>query len=63
MAAGSPVIHRAPDVRNIRTLFYFSDETGVALKTKRCSRFASKRRSMFEPDSLSLSMMSWIIAQ
>jgi hypothetical protein len=32
-----------------KSLFYFSDKTGVALKTKRCSRFPSKRSSVFEP--------------
>jgi hypothetical protein len=36
---------------------------GVALKAKRCSRLVSKRSSVFEPPSLSLSMMSWIIPQ
>src|SRR5262249_8913720 len=44
-------------------LFYLSDKIGVALKTKRCSRFASRRSSVFEPVSLSLSMMSWITPQ
>jgi len=39
-------------------LYYLSGKTGVALKTKRCSRFASRRSSVFERVALSLSMMS-----
>ena len=39
-------------------LAYSPDETGLTLKTRRCSRFASKRGSVFPPASLSLSMMS-----
>jgi hypothetical protein len=48
----------------LATLFlYFPDETGVALKARRCSRFASKRGSVLQPASLSLSMMAWIAPQ
>src|SRR5215470_4884930 len=46
-----------------KPLYYLSGKTGVALKTKRCSRFASRRSSVFEPVSFSLSMMSWITPQ
>jgi len=42
---------------------YFPGETGLTLKMRRCSRFASKRNSVFESVSLSLSMTSWIAAQ
>ena len=54
---------RQGQFRGPKSLFYLSEKTGVALKTKRCSRFASRRSSVFEPVSLSLSMMSWIIPQ
>src|SRR5262249_403794 len=39
-------------------LAFSPDEIGLTLKTRRCSRFASKRGSVFPPASLSLSMMS-----
>jgi hypothetical protein len=39
-------------------LAYSPDGTGLTLKTRRCSRFASKRGSVFVLTSLSLSMMA-----
>jgi hypothetical protein len=39
-------------------LAYSPDGTGLTLKTRRCSRFASKRGSVFVLASLSLSMMA-----